>query len=153
MLALLALNMTDQIRLESHLEADRASGRLGVMHSPGTDLDVLGHLVVVARGERLEVAEPVEGDGILWGREADGSGVTGDRAGGDVVGGLTTHEEAVAPDDGVGGEGGALRRKRAGRVCRWQEGRGGSRQGGIGDIREHTLKRSTVALVCKLGCL
>jgi hypothetical protein len=66
--------------------------------------------VVVAGSEGAEVAETVEGDGVLGGREADGTSVAGDSAREDVVRGLGTDQEAVPADNGVGGEGGALLR-------------------------------------------
>jgi hypothetical protein len=50
----------------------------------------------------------VKGHGVLRGGEADGTGVSGDGASGDVVRGLGTDEETVPADDGVGGEGGTL---------------------------------------------
>jgi hypothetical protein len=50
----------------------------------------------------------VDGHGVLGGRVADGGGVAVELAGLDVVRRLTTDEEAVVADDGVGGEGGAL---------------------------------------------
>lgn len=64
--------------------------------------------MVVRGAEGGEVSETVEGNGVLWGREADGTGVSGDSAGLDVIRGLGTDKEAVPADDGVGGEGWAL---------------------------------------------
>lgn len=66
--------------------------------------------MVVAGSEGAEVAETVEGDGVLGGREADGTGVAGDGAREDIVRSLGTDQEAVPADNGVGGEGGALLR-------------------------------------------
>ena len=74
----------------------------------GTGLDVLGDLVVVGSREDREVGETVEGDGVGRGGVAEAEGVAGDGAGRDRVGRLGTEEEAVAADDGVGGEGRAL---------------------------------------------
>jgi hypothetical protein len=64
--------------------------------------------VVVARSERVKVAEAVEGDGVLSRGVTDGSGVAGDATLGNVVGRLGTSDEAVTADDSVSGEGGAL---------------------------------------------
>jgi len=99
---------THKVGLGSDLEGDTVEGRLGVVDSLGTGLNVLGDLVVVAGGEGGEVSETVDGDGVLRGGEADGTGVSGDSTGGDVVGSLGTDEETVTTENGVGGEGGAL---------------------------------------------
>lgn len=104
-------DLTHKVGLRADLEGDTAGGRLGVVNGLGTGLDVLGDLVVVAGSEGAEVAETVEGDGVLGGREADGTGVAGDGAREDVVRGLGTDQEAVPADNGVGGEGGALLRR------------------------------------------
>ena len=64
--------------------------------------------MVVARGEGGEVAEAVEGDGVLGGTVAEGSSVTSDLALSNVVRSLGTEEETVTADDSVSGEGGAL---------------------------------------------
>jgi hypothetical protein len=64
--------------------------------------------MVVARGEGVEVAETVEGDGILRGRVADGRSVAGDATLGDIVGSLRTGEEAITANDSVRSEGRAL---------------------------------------------
>ena len=50
----------------------------------------------------------MEGDGVLGRAEANGCGVAGDLALGDVVGSLSAKKEAVAANDGVRGEGRAL---------------------------------------------
>ena len=97
-----------KVSLGSDLDGDTVEGRLGVVDGLGTGLDVLGHLVVVAGAEGGEVAQTVEGHGVLRGGEANGSGVSGDGTGGAIVRGLGTDKEAVTADDGVGGEGGAL---------------------------------------------
>ena len=97
-----------KVGLGSDLDGDAVEGRLGVVDGLGTGLDVLGHLVVVAGAEGGEVAKTVKGHGVLRGGEADGTGVSGDGASGDVVRGLGTDEETVPADDGVGGEGGTL---------------------------------------------
>ena len=100
--------MTYKVGLGTDFQRDTASGGLGVVDSLGTGLDVLGDLVVVGRGKGGEVAQAVEGDGVLGSREANSTGVAGDGARGDVVGGLGTDKEAVTANDSVGGEGGAL---------------------------------------------
>lgn len=64
---------------------------------------------MVVRGSKGgEVAETVEGDGVLWGREAKGSGVSGHGAGLDIVRCLTTDEETVSANNSVGSKGRAL---------------------------------------------
>lgn len=97
-----------EVGLGADLQRDTASGRLGVVHGLGTGLDVLADLVVVRGGKGRQVAQAVQGDGVLGGRKADGTGVTGNGTRGDVVGGLGTDEEAITADDSVGGESGAL---------------------------------------------
>jgi hypothetical protein len=67
--------------------------------------------VIVARGEGVEVVKTVQGDGVLRGIVADGSGVAGNLSLSDVVSGLRTEEEAIPTEDGVGGECGALNAK------------------------------------------
>lgn len=101
-----------KVGLGTDLEGDTAGGRLGVVDGLGASLDVLRDLVVVRGREGREV-EAVERDGVLGGREADGTGVAGDRAGLDVVRSLGTDKEAVVADNGVSGEGGALGRSAA----------------------------------------
>lgn len=98
-----------KVSLGADLERDTAGGRLGVVDGLGAGLDVLRDLVVVRGREGREVAETVEGDGVLGGREADGTSVAGDGTRSDVVRGLGTNKETVVADNGVGGEGGALR--------------------------------------------
>ena len=70
--------------------------------------------MVVARGESAEVAETVEGDGVLGGTVAEGSSVTSDLALSNVVRGLGTEEETVTTENGVSSESGALK---ANRLC------------------------------------
>lgn len=84
------------------------SSRKGRGAHLGAGLDVLGDLVVVGSREDREVGETVEGDGVGRGGVAEAEGVAGDGAGRDRVGRLGTEQEAVAADDGVGGEGRAL---------------------------------------------
>lgn len=64
--------------------------------------------MVVAGSEGGQVPETVEGNGVLWGRVADSTSVTGDLALGDVVRSLSTDEETVTAEDGVSGESGTL---------------------------------------------
>jgi len=64
--------------------------------------------VVVAGAEGGEVSETVEGDGVFRGGEANGTGVSGDSTGGDVVRGFGTDKETVPTDNSVGSEGWAL---------------------------------------------
>lgn len=109
-LARVHLKAAGHSRLGADLESDTGGGRLGVVDGLGAGLDVGADAVVVARGEGLEVAETVEGDSVLGGTVAEGSGVAGDLTLSDVVRGLATEEEAVAADDGVSSEGGALMR-------------------------------------------
>lgn len=98
-----------KVDLGTYLEADVARRRrTGIVHGLRASLHVGVDAVVVARGERAEVAETVEGDGVLGRAVTDGGRVFRDLALGDVVRRLSTDEEAVAADDGVSGEGGAL---------------------------------------------
>ena len=97
-----------QHRLRAHLERDAAMRRLGVVHGLGARLDVAAHAVVVARRERVEVVQPVQGDAVLGRVVPERGGVPRDVAPGDVVRGFGADEEAVATEDGVGGEGWSL---------------------------------------------
>ena len=75
-----------EVDLGTDLERDVARGRrAGVVHGLGAGLDVGADAVVVARGVRGEVGEPVEGDGVLGGRVANGGRVLCDLALGHVV--------------------------------------------------------------------
>lgn len=102
------IDATHKVGLGTDLEGDITSGGLGVVNGLGTSLDVLGNLVVVRGGEGGEVTETVKGDGVLGGREADGTSVSGDGAGEDIVRSLGTNKETVTTDNGVSGEGGPL---------------------------------------------
>jgi hypothetical protein len=123
-----------EVDLGSDLEGDTTGGRLGIVNGLGTGLDVLGDLVVVGCREGAEVSETVDGDGVVGGRVADGSGVSGDGTGQDVVGGFGTDKGAVSTENNVRGESGTLRASEAS-ACRI------------------TLNKSTVARVCNEGCL
>ncbi|KAI3482094.1 hypothetical protein L1887_55225 [Cichorium endivia] len=83
-------------------------GRCRVVRGTGTGLGVGVDTVVVAGRVGRQVAEAVEGDGVVGGVEAGAEVVAAQLALLDVVAGLSTGEEAVAAEDGVGGEGGAL---------------------------------------------
>ena len=100
--------MTCDARLGRNLEGDSGCGGLGVPDGLCAGLDVRVDAVVVARGEGGEVAEAVEGDSVLGGAETSSSGVTGHLALLDIVGRLSTKEEAVTAEDGVSSEGGSL---------------------------------------------
>lgn len=64
--------------------------------------------MVVACRESAEVAEAVEGNGVLRSAEADGSRVLGDLSLSHIVRSLTTDEETVTAKDGVRRESGTL---------------------------------------------
>jgi hypothetical protein len=98
-----------EVDLGSDLERDTTGGRLGIVNGLGTGLDVLGDLVVVGCREGAEVSETVDGDGVVGSRVADGSGVSGDGTGQDVVGGFGTDKGAVSTENNVRGESGTLR--------------------------------------------
>lgn len=98
-----------EVDLGADLEVNLAvGGVLGVVRRPCAGLDVGVDAVVVRSRVGAQVAEAVQGDGVLGGVEAGGEVVLGDVATLDVVGDLTTGEEAVAAEDSVGGEDGAL---------------------------------------------
>lgn len=102
--------------------------------------------MVVACRERAHVAEPVEGDSVLRRAEADGGRIARDLALRHVVRRLRADEEAVAAEDGVCSEGGALsvvRQKRQSEVSLWDARR----------ITGQTLKRSRKARLWRPGCL
>ena len=100
-----------QAVLSGNLETDVVAA-LGVPGSLGTGLNLGVDLVVVAGSELAEVAKSLESDGVFRRAEARGGGVTGDLALSDVVGGLSTKEETIAANDGVGGQCRALGRKK-----------------------------------------
>jgi hypothetical protein len=81
---------------------------LGIVESLGTSLGIAADTVVVAGGESIAAVEGVEGDSIVGGVVTEGSSETGDIALSDIVGSLTTEEEAVTTDDSIGSEGGTL---------------------------------------------
>ena len=65
--------------------------------------------MVVGRVEGVEFVQAVERDGVVGVRVPERGGPLGDGTVGDVVRGLGADEEAVAADDGVSGDGRALR--------------------------------------------
>lgn len=139
---------THKVGLGTDLERDTAGGGLGVVDGLGTGLDVLADSVVVRSGEGGEVAQTVQGDGVVRGGVAESTGVSGDGTRGDIVGGLGTDKEAVTADNGVGGEGRALDRQYGLHAAPSDEtGKGPQNHPRL------TLKRSTVARVCREGCL
>lgn len=95
-------------RLGTNLDGNTTMGRLGVIDGFGTGLDILADTVVVAGREGLEVVQAMQGDGVIRSVKADSGSVLGDVALSNVVGSLTTEEEAVATNDGISGESGAL---------------------------------------------
>lgn len=54
-----------QVDLGTDFECDTPGGGLGVVDGLGTGLDVLGNLVVVRGGEGGQVAQTVDGDGVV----------------------------------------------------------------------------------------
>ena len=53
----------------------------------------------------------MDGNSIVWGAEANGTGVTGEATLGDVVRSLGTEEESVTTEDGVGSKCWSLKRQ------------------------------------------
>lgn len=53
----------------------------------------------------------MDGNSIVWGAEANGTGVTGEATLGDVVRSLGTEEESVTTEDGVGSKCWPLKRR------------------------------------------
>ncbi len=84
-------------------------GGLGVVDSLGTSFDVTAYAVVVAGREGVQVVQGVDGDSILRGVVTNGASIAGNVPTGDVVGGLSANEEAIATEDSVSSEGGSLR--------------------------------------------
>jgi len=60
-----------QVDLGTDFESDTTGGGLGVVNGLGTGLNVLGDLVVVRGGESAQVAQTVNGDGVVL----DGHGI------------------------------------------------------------------------------
>ena len=65
--------------------------------------------MVVAGREGVQVVQGVDGDSVLRGVVTNGASIAGDVPTGDVVGGLSANEEAIATEDSVGSEGRSLK--------------------------------------------
>lgn len=98
----------ERSRFATDFEGNTTLGRLGVIDGLGTSLNVGVDSVVVRGGEGVEVIDAVNGDSVFGCVVANGGGVAGDLASGNVVGGLSTEEESVTAENGVSGEGRAL---------------------------------------------
>jgi hypothetical protein len=70
----------------------------------------------------------VDSSGVLGGGVPDGTSVSGDGAGESVVSGLSSNEETVSGDDGVGGERGTLLNETARRQDQERKEQGGIEQ-------------------------
>ena len=114
---------------------------LGVVDRLSARLDIGRDAVIVARGERVEVVQALEGDGVLGRAEADGGGVPGDLALSNIVRGLGTDKETIAADNSVSSEGGALEYTQSDHMEKMTR------------SAARTLKRSRKARVCRPGCL
>ena len=97
------------VRLDANLEVNAGGGRLGIVDSLGTSLDIGANTVVVAGSEGGSIAQAVDGDGVVRSAEADSTRVTGEAALGDVVSSFGTNEESVTTEDGVGSKCWSLR--------------------------------------------
>lgn len=97
-----------EVGLGSDLEVHASDGRLGVVDGLGTGLDLRGDAVVVRRREDGEVAEGVDGGSVLRSGVANGTSVAGDGTSLDVVGRLSSNEEAVTGGNSVSSERGSL---------------------------------------------
>lgn len=64
--------------------------------------------MVVARSESFEVVETVNSHSVFGSVITDGSGIPSNLTLGDVVRSLSAKQEAIATEDSVSGEGGAL---------------------------------------------
>jgi len=97
-----------KVSLGADLKVDVLGGALGVVGGLSTGLDVRGDAVVVRCREEVQVVETLEGNSVLWRAEANGRGVASHLALSDVVGSLSTKQEAIAANYGIGSEGRAL---------------------------------------------
>jgi hypothetical protein len=97
-----------KVRLCANLQLHTINRLPDVVLGLATSLDIAVDTVVVARGVLLEAVACKESDGVLGGAEAETSSVAGDLSLGDIVGSLSTEEEAVMAENGISGEGGAL---------------------------------------------
>lgn len=96
------------LRFSTNFQSDTTMGGLGVIDSLGTSLDVRRDAVVVAGSKVAQVVGAVDGDSVIRGIVAKGSGIARDLALSDVIGSLSTDEETVAAKDSVSGESGTL---------------------------------------------
>lgn len=94
--------------LGGNLEANSATGGLGVPLSLGTGLNQGVDLVVVRSGEDAGLVGGGDGGGVGGVGETDGGGEGGDVGVLDVEAGRGTSQEALVADDGVDVGGGAL---------------------------------------------
>lgn len=99
-----------EVSLGSDLEVDLGAvvGRLGVVGGSCSSLDVSVDSVVVGSRVGRQVAQAVEGDGVVWGVVAGSDVVPGDLGALDVVRGLSTSQEAVTSDNSISSESRAL---------------------------------------------
>jgi len=96
------------LRLGTDFEAHVAGGCLGVVDGLSTSFNIGADAVVVAGSKSVEVSEAVERNSIFGSAEAKGSGVATNLSFVDVVRRFSTKKEAIATEDSVSGEGGAL---------------------------------------------
>ena len=97
--------------LGGNLEADSATGGLGVPLSLSTGLNQGVDLVVVRSGEDAGLVGGGDGGGVGGVGVTDGGGETRDFALSDIVGSLTTDKETITANDSVSGKSGALTEK------------------------------------------
>lgn len=105
-----------EVQLGTNLQSDgrlgslalTSGGSLGVPDGLATSLEVGVDAVVVRGREDLERVVGVQGDRVLGGGVASGGGEAGDVGLGDIVGDITTNQEAITANNGITGEGGAL---------------------------------------------
>lgn len=97
-----------KVGLGTNLKVDVRVGALGVVGGTSTGLGVSIDAVVVAGRVGREVAETVEGDGVVGGVEASTEVVSAQFTLLDVVRSLGTGKETIAAKDGVSSEGGTL---------------------------------------------
>lgn len=100
------------LRLGTDFEGNAGGGRLGIVDRLGTSLDVPANSVIVASRVSRQVAQSVNGDSVFGSAESKGGRVARDLARGHIVRRLSTNEESITADDGIGGEGRALSKRR-----------------------------------------
>jgi acetyl-CoA acetyltransferase len=96
------------LRFSTNFKSYTRGSGLGVINSLGAGLDVRADTVVVAGMESMQIAESVEGNGVVRSVVTDSSRVTGDFALCDVISSFGTDEEAIASKDGISCDRGAL---------------------------------------------